>query len=80
MAAADLREHGADGLMNDSVGDLIERSRLGVDDDHAGARRLGDRHKTGHRIHLKTRADGEKQIGVMGRLLFLFGASRHGHG
>ena len=66
--AANMRKDFADRSVQDRVGDIVERSRLGVDDHDAGAcfSRAGDCARD--RINLQAAADCEQEIGFERRI------------
>ena len=64
FARADRRQHVADWRTNHRVGDVVERSRLGIHDDDTRAGRLGERNEASHRIHLEAGPYREQEVGV----------------
>ena len=62
MEGANSRQHVANTLLNNSVGEFVELRRLGVDDDDACARCFRSGNYASDRIDLQRAANREQQV------------------
>jgi hypothetical protein len=59
LSGANSRQHVADALLNNGVGEVVEVRRFGIDDDNAGASRFRSRDCGCHRIDLQRAAHSQ---------------------